>query len=60
MTYNYVCQACQHEWEAEQSITAPPLTECPKCQEQAAKRQICGGNFILKGGGWAASGYSSK
>ena len=61
MTYEYVCTACQHQWEAEQSISADPLTECPQCKQSTAKRQISGGQgFILKGGGWYADGYGSK
>jgi putative FmdB family regulatory protein len=61
MTYEYVCTACHHEWEAEQSISAPPLKTCPNCSAEAAKRQISrGGGFILKGGGWYADGYGSS
>ncbi len=58
-TYEYVCKNCGHTWEAEQRISADPLTECPSCHEQSAQRQISGGNFILKGGGWYADLYSS-
>ncbi len=61
MTYEYVCTACNHEWEAEQSISAPALTTCPSCHAETAKRQVSGGaGFILKGGGWYADGYGSK
>jgi putative FmdB family regulatory protein len=60
MTYEYLCTACGAEWEAEQSISAPPLKDCPKCGQATAKRQISGGaGFILKGGGWYADGYGS-
>ena len=60
MTYEYACTACGHAWEAEQSISAAPLTECPHCHQPHAKRQISGGaGFILKGGGWYADLYSS-
>ena len=59
-TYEYACSSCHHEWEAEQSIKAAPLTECPTCHEHAARRQISrGGGFILKGGGWYSDLYSS-
>ena len=59
MTYEYVCEGCNHEWEVEQKITDPPLKLCPKCKKKRAKRLISGGtSFILKGGGWASSGYS--
>jgi putative FmdB family regulatory protein len=61
MTYEYACTACGHAWEAEQSISAKPLTECPSCHEATAKRQVSGGaGFILKGGGWYADLYSSS
>jgi putative FmdB family regulatory protein len=60
MTYEYVCTACGHAWEAEQSISAAPLKTCPNCQQETAKRQISGGaGFILKGGGWYADLYGS-
>ncbi len=61
MTYEYACTACGNAWEAEQSISAAPLTDCPSCHQAAAKRQISGGaGFILKGGGWYADLYSSS
>jgi len=61
MTYEYTCLACQHEWEAEQSISAKALTDCPHCHQPTAKRMISrGAGFILKGGGWYADGYGSK
>src|SRR5215475_187888 len=59
-TYEYACSSCHHEWEAEQSIKEAPLTECPTCHEQTARRQISRGvGFILKGGGWYSDLYSS-
>lgn len=61
MTYEYVCTACGHAWEAEQAISAAPLKTCPKCGTDHAKRQVSGGaGFILKGGGWYADGYGSS
>ena len=61
MTYEYVCTACGHGWEAEQAISAAPLKTCPQCGTDHAKRQISGGaGFILKGGGWYADGYGSS
>jgi putative FmdB family regulatory protein len=61
MTYEYICTACHHEWEAEQPITAKPLEDCPSCEKKTAKRQVSGGaGFILKGGGWYSDGYTSK
>jgi putative FmdB family regulatory protein len=61
MTYEYICVACQHEWESEQRISAKPLDMCPRCGQKTAKRQVSGGaGFILKGGGWYADGYTAK
>lgn len=58
-TYEYACTACSNEWEAEQSMKDPALTECPACKQATAKRQISrGAGFILKGGGWYADLYS--
>jgi putative FmdB family regulatory protein len=60
MTYEYLCTACGHAWEAEQSISAAPLTTCPECHAESAKRQVSGGaGFILKGGGWYSDLYGS-
>ena len=61
MTYEYLCTACEHVWEAEQSISEAPLKTCPRCKKDAAKRQVSGGaGFILKGGGWYADLYGSS
>src|SRR5450432_1565974 len=61
MTYEYVCTACGHAWEAEQAISAAPIKICPNCGTEHAKRQVSGGaGFILKGGGWYADGYGSS
>jgi len=60
MTYEYLCTACEHVWEAEQSISEAPLKVCPRCKKEAARRQVSGGaGFILKGGGWYADLYGS-
>jgi putative FmdB family regulatory protein len=58
-TYEYVCTDCANQWEEIQKISESPIEVCPKCGKPTAKRQIRGGNFILKGGGWYADLYSS-
>ena len=57
-TYDYRCEACKQEFEHFQKITEEPLKTCPKCGAPEVKRQITSGNFILRGGGWYADGYS--
>lgn len=59
-TYEYVCTECENHWEEVQKISEDPIKVCPKCTKSSAKRQISGGNFILKGGGWYADLYSSS
>ena len=61
MTYEYLCTACGHEWEAEQRISEDALKDCPTCGEAAAKRQVSGGmGFVLKGAGWYSDLYGLK
>lgn len=57
-TYEYGCEACGAKYELEQRITEDPVKKCKKCGKLKAKRLISGGNFMLKGGGWYADGYS--
>src|SRR5438105_1602805 len=59
-TYEYVCTDCSNAWEEIQKISEAALEVCPKCSKKTAKRQISGGNFILKGGGWYADLYSGS
>lgn len=50
--YDYECQECGHIFEAFQSISAEPLTECEKCGGPV-KRLIGGGaGLIFKGSGY--------
>lgn len=59
-TYEYACKSCGNQWEEVQRITEAPTKDCPKCHAATAERQISGGTFILKGGGWYADAYSSS
>lgn len=56
-TYEYECNN-GHTFEVFQRITDEPLKRCKVCRA-GAKRLISAANFILKGGGWYADGYSS-
>jgi putative FmdB family regulatory protein len=60
-TYTYFCKV-HKEFEVQQSIKDPPLTECPKCKKKGKKssppkRLISLSSFQLKGGGWGSEGY---
>ncbi|WP_372808247.1 FmdB family zinc ribbon protein [Pontiella sp.] len=59
-TYDYECTACGHHFEAFQSMSADPLTECPEC-EGAVRRLIGGGaGFLFKGSGFYLTDYRSS
>ncbi len=59
-TYEYVCDACQNEFEQFQSIKDDPLTKCPKCSKKKLRRKIgVGGGFIFKGSGFYITDYRS-
>ncbi len=57
--YEYLCKACDHEFEREQRITDKPLKKCPSCGSMQAKRLISRTSFVLKGGGWYNDLYST-
>ena len=58
-TYEYLCKACDHEFEREQRITDPKVRTCPKCKKRRVERLISQTSFVLKGGGWHSDLYSS-
>jgi putative FmdB family regulatory protein len=59
-TYDYRCNACGHEFEEFQSITAPVLRKCPKCGKPKLERLIgTGAGVIFKGGGFYETDYRS-
>ena len=59
-TYDYICDGCQHEFEAFESIKADPQTICPECTEPKLRRKIGAGAAILfKGSGFYQTDYRS-
>jgi putative FmdB family regulatory protein len=59
-TYDYICDACGHEFEAFEPITSTPQTVCPACQAVKLRRKIGPGAAILfKGSGFYQTDYRS-
>ena len=59
-TYDYRCDACGHQLEVFQSITASPKRKCPACGSMKLKRVIGpGAGVIFKGSGFYETDYRS-
>ena len=59
-TYEYECQKCRKRHDAFQSITAKPLTKCPKCGGKVKRLLGSGSGFLFKGQGFYITDYRSK
>jgi putative FmdB family regulatory protein len=57
--YEYACEKCGNEFEAEQRITEDPLKTHDGCGG-TVKRLISRTAFTLKGGGWYSDHYGLK
>ena len=59
-TYEYRCNACDHQFEEFQSITAKALRKCPECAKPKLERLIgTGAGIIFKGSGFYETDYRS-
>jgi putative FmdB family regulatory protein len=59
-TYDYSCDACHHEFEVFEPITAQPQKKCPKCKKNKLRRLFgAGGGLIFKGSGFYQTDYRS-
>src|SRR5206468_246276 len=60
-TYEYHCDACEHEFEELQSMSEPALTKCPKCGRKKLRRLFGTGAYIIfKGSGFYQTDYRSE
>jgi putative FmdB family regulatory protein len=50
-TYQYACNACDHQFEAIQSFSDASLTECPECKGEIRKVYTAVG-VVFKGSGF--------
>jgi len=60
-TYDYQCDACNHEFELFQSISAPVKRKCPECGKQKLRRLFgTGAAVVFKGSGFYQTDYRSE
>ena len=57
--YGYRCSKCGHQFETMQSVSAEPLTVCPKCQGKLTKLFYPAG-VIFKGSGFYSTDYKGS
>lgn len=50
-TYQYACTQCEHRFDAVQSFTDDPLTQCPQCEGRLRKLFNSVG-IVFKGSGF--------
>ena len=60
-TYDYECNACGHEFELFQSISAPVKRKCPECGKLKLRRLFgTGAAVVFKGSGFYETDYRSE
>jgi putative FmdB family regulatory protein len=51
-TYEYQCKTCSHTFEVFQSMSDPPLKNCPECGSEVRRLIFGGSGVIFKGSGF--------
>ena len=58
--YEFVCAACDHEFESLQRLNDPPPASCPNCGADSISKKLSAAGFRLKGGGWYETDFKNK
>ena len=59
-TYDYVCDACGHQFDLFQQMSDPVRRKCPKCGTLKLRRLIgTGAGVLFKGSGFYETDYRS-
>src|SRR5262245_61956164 len=60
-TYEYHCDACDHNFDEFQGINDKPLKKCPKCRKSKLRRVFgIGAAILFKGSGFYQTDYRSE
>lgn len=57
--YEYLCDACGHEFEVIQKVSEGRLRKCPECSKSALKKKVSAGAFRLSGSGWYETDFKT-
>lgn len=55
--YEYACRQCHQSWLETHRLDDPGPKDCPVCLSEDIYRCVGSSGFILKGAGWASTGY---
>jgi len=59
-TYEYECKSCSHNFEVFQSMSEPPLKNCPECGKEVRRLIFGGAGVIFKGSGFYVTDKSKS
>jgi len=60
-TYEYHCDACEHNFDEFQKMSDEPLKKCPECKKNKLRRVFGAGAAVLfKGSGFYETDYRSE
>ena len=60
-TYDYVCDACEHQFELFQWMSEDAKRKCPECGKKKLRRLIGpGAAIVFKGSGFYKTDYRSE
>jgi putative FmdB family regulatory protein len=59
-TYEYECTKCNHAFEEEAPITAPPRQRCPLCRGKVQRLISGGSGIVFRGSGFYVNDSRSK
>ena len=57
--YGYICESCEHTFDALQKMSDEKLLDCPDCGEASLRKQLSAPKFRLKGKGWYETDFKT-
>ena len=59
-TYDYVCNACDYEFEHFQTMSSAKLQVCPECEGELKRLIGAGAGILFKGSGFYQTDYRNS